>query len=157
MMHMRGRSTDMYRHAVYDDVVPEVVDELAAAVDRAVDAGIPRDQLILDPGLGFAKRSSHTFEVLGGLEALSVLDRPILVGPSRKSFLQEELGECPPDEREWGTAAAVASAVLFGAHVVRVHGVRAMTQVVRVTDRIRSEAGRSGTEGDGAPVNPRGA
>ena len=77
-----------------------------------------------------------------GLGALAELDRPILVGPSRKSFLQETLGPCPPGEREWGTAAAVASAVLLGAHVVRVHGVREMTHVVRVADRVRAEQER---------------
>ena len=142
LMHMRGRSRDMYRQATYGDVVLDVVDELAATVGRAVEAGISRDQLILDPGLGFAKRPAHSFAVLARLDTLSALDRPILVGPSRKSFLQEALGECPPDDREWGTAAAVASAVLLGAHIVRVHGVQAMTQIVRVTDRLRAHRAR---------------
>ncbi len=139
IMHMRGRSGDMYRHAAYDDVVREVVAELAAAVGRATAAGMARDQLLLDPGLGFAKRPAQTFAVLARLGALAELDRPILVGPSRKSFLQEALGACPPGEREWGTAAAVASAVLLGAHIVRVHGVREMAHVVRVADRVRAE------------------
>ena len=142
LMHMRGRSRDMYRQATYGDVVLDVVDELAATVGRAVEAGISRDQLILDPGLGFAKRPAHSFAVLARLDTLSALDRPILVGPSRKSFLQEALGECPPDDREWGTAAAVASAVLLGAHIVRVHGVQAMIQIVRVTDRLRAHRAR---------------
>ena len=139
LTHMRGRSGDMYRHAAYDDVVREVVAELGAAVSRATAAGMARDQLVLDPGLGFAKRPAQTFAVLARLGALAALDRPILVGPSRKSFLQDALGACPPGEREWGTAAAVASAVLLGAHIVRVHGVREMTQVVRVADRVRAE------------------
>ena len=139
LMHMRGRSGDMYRHAAYDDVVREVVAELAAAVGRATAAGMARDQLLLDPGLGFAKRPAQTFAVLARLGALAELDRPILVGPSRKSFLQEALGACPPGEREWGTAAAVASAVLLGAHIVRVHGVREMAHVVCVADRVRAE------------------
>ena len=142
LMHTRGRSGDMYRHAAYDDVVREVVAELGAAVGRATAAGVARDQLVLDPGLGFAKRPAQTFAVLARLGALAELDRPILVGPSRKSFLQETLGPCPPGEREWGTAAAVASAVLLGAHVVRVHGVREMTHVVRVADRVRAEQER---------------
>ena len=142
LMHTRGRSRDMYRDAQYDDVVREVVDELAKAVKRATAAGISRDQVIIDPGLGFAKKSSQTFTVLAHLGSLAVLDRPILVGPSRKSFLQDELGERSPTEREWGTAAAVSAAILLGAHIVRVHGVREMTQVVRVTDRVRSEAAR---------------
>ena len=139
LMHMRGRSRDMYRQAKYNDVAKEVVEELEAAVNRATGTGVSRDQLILDPGLGFAKQSAETFTMLSRLDALAVLDRPILIGPSRKSFLQEVLGECPPDDREWGTAAAVASAVFLGAHIVRVHGVREMSQVVQVADRVRRE------------------
>ena len=140
LMHMRGRSGDMYRHAEYGDVAGEVAGELEAALRRAEAAGIRRSQVILDPGLGFAKRAGQTFAVLAGLPALAALDRPLLVGPSRKSFLQEALGECPPGEREWGTAAAVTAAVLHGAHIVRVHGVQAMAQVVRVADRLRAAA-----------------
>lgn len=151
LMHMRGRSSDMYRHAAYADVVDDVARELEAALDRAADAGIRREQVILDPGLGFAKRAAQTFAVLAGLDTLAALDRPLLVGPSRKSFLQDVVGECPPGEREWGTAATVAAAVLLGAHVVRVHGVRAMTQVVRVADRLRRAAPRAGVvHADGA-------
>ena len=138
LMHMRGRSRDMYRRAVYDDVVQTVVDELVSVSEKAMAAGISRGQLIFDPGLGFAKQSEQTFAVLGRLDALAILDRPILIGPSRKSFLEEVLGECHPRDREWGTAAAVTSAVLMGAHIVRVHGVREMTQIVRVADRIRT-------------------
>ena len=138
LMHMRGRSRDMYRHAAYGDVAAEVAAELDAALGRAVAAGIRRGQVVLDPGLGFAKRADQTFAVLARLAALAALGRPLLVGPSRKSFLQEAVGECPPGEREWGTAAAVTAAVLLGAHIVRVHGVRAMAQVVRVADRLRA-------------------
>ena len=140
LMHMRGRSSDMYRHAAYGDVAAEVAAELEAALRRAEAAGIRRAQVVLDPGLGFAKRADQTFAVLARLAALAALDRPLLVGPSRKSFLQEAVGERPPGEREWGTAAAVTAAVLLGAHVVRVHGVRAMAQVVRVADRLRAAA-----------------
>lgn len=152
LMHMRGRSRDMYRRAAYADVVGDVARELEAALGRAAAAGIRREQVILDPGLGFAKRADQTFAVLARLDALAALDRPLLVGPSRKSFLQEVVGECPPGEREWGTAAAVAGAVLSGAHIVRVHGVRAMVQVVRVADRLRDEslsARASGANGAG--------
>lgn len=144
LMHMRGRSREMYRYADYDDVVRQVVDELGAAIDRATAAGVSRSQLVVDPGLGFAKRSAQTFAVLAQLDALAALDRPILVGPSRKSFLQETVGERPPGEREWGTAAAVTSAVLLGAHVVRVHGVREMVQVVRTADRVRDDMAQPG-------------
>ncbi|MDE2905670.1 MAG: dihydropteroate synthase, partial [Acidobacteriota bacterium] len=155
LMHMRGRSGDMYRHAAYDDVVREVVAELGAAIGRATAAGVAREQLVIDPGLGFAKRPAQTFAVLARLGALAELDRPILVGPSRKSFLQEALGACPPGSREWGTAAAVAGAVLLGAHIVRVHGVREMTHVVRVADRMRAEQEQPAQGAHSAPRRQR--
>lgn len=146
LMHNRGRSTEMYREARYENVVTEVRDELSTGIQRATDAGISRDQIIVDPGLGFAKQAPHTLAALANLPGLKALDRPILVGPSRKSFLKSALGEALPDEREWGTAAAVAAAVLLGAHIVRVHGVYEMSQVVRVTDQIRASCQPEGSE-----------
>ena len=140
LMHTRGRSREMYDLAVYDDVVREVGSELEAAIDRAVQRGVKRDALILDPGFGFAKRAGHSYTLLAKLTDLAVLDRPILSGPSRKSFLREALGDRPPLEREWGTAAAVTASVLLGAHIVRVHDVGAMVDVVRTADRIRAAA-----------------
>jgi dihydropteroate synthase len=138
LMHTRGRSREMYELAVYNDVAGEVARELEVAIARAATSGVARESIILDPGFGFAKRAGHSYEALARLDRLAALDRPILSGPSRKSFLKEALGERAPSEREWGTAAAVAASVLFGAHIVRVHGVRAMTDVVRVADRIRA-------------------
>jgi dihydropteroate synthase len=143
LMHNRGRSRAMYREAVYTDVCAEIAGELEDAIGRAAAAGVARERVILDPGLGFAKRAEHTYEALAGLPRLSVLDRPILAGPSRKSFLKLALGERTPAGREWGTAAAVTASVLLGAHIVRVHGVREMADVVRVADRIR---GRTQTQ-----------
>lgn len=138
LMHNRGRSRDMYRQAHYEDVSGEIARELEAAIRRAVEAGIPRKAIVVDPGLGFAKRAEHTYAALARLgDIAAALDRPILSGPSRKSFLKVALGDRPPGEREWGTAAAVAASVLLGAHIVRVHGVREMADVVRVADRIR--------------------
>jgi dihydropteroate synthase len=139
LMHTRGRSRQMYERAVYSDVAGEVVRELEEATGRACAAGVRRESLIVDPGLGFAKRAEHSFTMLARLEQLAALDRPIVSGPSRKSFLREVLGDRAPSEREWGTAAAVTASVLFGAHIVRVHGVREMVDVVRVTDRLRTE------------------
>ena len=138
LMHTRGRSRDMYEQAVYFDPAADVTTELADAIERAERAGVERERIIVDPGLGFAKRAGHSFEVLARLERVAALDRPILCGASRKSFLKAALGERPPDDREWGTAAAVTAAILFGAHIVRVHNVRAMVDVVRVADRIRA-------------------
>ena len=138
LMHTRGRSTTMYAEAVYEDVIRDVTDELSAAIARAESAGVPRGLLIVDPGIGFAKRPAHSYGVLAGVGQISaVLDRPLLIGPSRKSFMAPQLEGRPAHERDWGTAAAVTSAVLMGAHIIRVHSVEQMTQVVRVAEEIR--------------------
>jgi dihydropteroate synthase len=140
LMHTRGRSKAMYHEAAYADVAREVAGELRAAIGRAIDAGVAFDRLILDPGLGFAKRAEHSYRVLAALPELAALDRPLLVGPSRKSFLTRAIGTCPPAGREWATAGAVAAAVLLGAHIVRVHEVGAMRDVVRVADMLLAES-----------------
>jgi len=134
LMHNRGHSRDMYRQACYVDVGAEVASELSGSIDTAVRAGVSRSRIIIDPGLGFAKRTEHNYAALTALDRLAALDRPVLVGPSRKSFLAgtDVLG---PDDREWGTAAAVTAAILQGAHIVRVHRVPEMVQVVEVADR----------------------
>ena len=152
LMHNRGDSRDMYRQAAYHDVGAEVVAELGAVVDRALAAGVPREQIVIDPGLGFAKRADATLAVLADLPSLRSLDRPILVGPSRKSFLSAALGPRPPGDREWGTAAAVAAAVWLGAHIVRVHRVDAQVDVVRVADALRAAASETGWEGPESAV-----
>jgi dihydropteroate synthase len=136
LMHTRGRSRDMYSLAQYGDVAADVARELEASIGRATAAGVSREAIVIDPGFGFAKRAEHSFELLSRLDRLSVLGRPILSGPSRKSFLKHAVGERAPAEREWATAAAVTASVLAGAHIVRVHGVRAMADVVRVADRL---------------------
>ena len=140
LMHNRGRSKSMYLEAVYDDVTAAVVEELRQAMARAEAAGISRDAIILDPGLGFAKRAEHTWASLAGLERLQALNRPLLSGPSRKSFLTSATGERAPRDRDWATAAAVTASILGGAHIVRVHNVRAMADVVRVADRVVAAA-----------------
>ena len=144
LMHNRGRSRQMYQEAHYDSVVDEVLGELAERVESAVAAGIARDRVIVDPGIGFAKKAAHSLELLARLSELAGLDRPLLVGPSRKSFLDASLGERLPGDRDWGTAAAVAAAVMGGAHIVRVHAVKKMADVVRTVDAIR-DAGTART------------
>jgi len=138
LMHTRGRSRDMYREAGYRDVVAEVSAELQQALARADAAGVPRAQVMLDPGVGFAKRADESRAVITSLSYLARLGQPLLVGPSRKSFLVEGQAPLPPAERDWGTAAAVTVAVMGGAHIVRVHNVAAMAQVVRVADALRA-------------------
>lgn len=139
LMHTRGRPKGMYALARYDDVAEDVIDELREAMGRAERSGVPRDAIILDPGVGFGKRAEHSYAMIAHLDRLATLDRPILVGPSRKSFLKDVLGDREPAGRDWGTAAAVTASVLAGAHIVRVHAVREMVDVVRVADRIRTD------------------
>jgi dihydropteroate synthase len=140
LMHNRGRSREMYREAVYADVAGEIGNELTAAIGRATSAGIRHESIIIDPGIGFSKQAQHSFSALARLGDLLPLERPILSGPSRKSFLNAATGSRPPTGREWGTAAAVAASVLLGAHIVRVHRVAEMVDVVKVADRIRAAA-----------------
>lgn len=138
LMHTRGRSRDMYKQAVYSEVVDEVLDELRESIAFAAGAGIPKESVLVDPGLGFAKEPAHNYEVLGRLGEFGDLGRPLVAGPSRKGFLTKPLQkELSASERDWPTAAAVTAAVLAGAHIVRVHAVREMTPVVRVADEIR--------------------
>jgi dihydropteroate synthase len=141
LMHTRGRSREMYGEARYRDVIAETCDELQWSVDRAVASGIDANRLILDPGLGFAKQAVHSLTVLAGIEQLATLGRPLLVGPSRKSFLTAATGPLEPHLRDWATAAAVTAAVLGGVHIVRVHHVAALVQAVRVADAVRAAAG----------------
>ena len=151
LMHTRGRSREMYQAAEYRNVGREVAGELADQVAVAVGAGVERTQIIVDPGLGFAKRAEHSYAALASLADLVSLDRPILVGPSRKSFLATD-GDAGPRARDWETAAAVTAAVLHGAHLVRVHEVADLVRVVRVADRIqahRPDTSASGTETEG--------
>ena len=142
LMHTRGRSREMYREAVYAALVSEVIAELRQSLDLAIAAGVPCERIVLDPGLGFAKEAAHSFELLAAVGDLGVLGQPLLIGASRKSFLKAALGDVPPGARDFGTAAAVTAAVLGGAHIVRVHAVREMCQVVRVADEIRRRSTR---------------
>jgi dihydropteroate synthase len=138
IMHGRGTPKTMNVEAAYDDLMADVAGELRESVSLATAAGVPIERIIVDPGVGFAKRPSHSYGVLARLpELAAALARPILVGPSRKSFMREAVGGRPAPERDWGTAAAVTAAVLGGAHIVRVHAPAAMVQVVRVAEERR--------------------
>lgn len=141
IMHMRGEPATMQRDTTYDDVVAEVCSFLKAQSERARQAGIP--EIAVDPGLGFGKSAGQNFELLARLREFRALGCPILVGPSRKSFLGSLPSRLPVNERLEGTLAAVATAVINGAAAVRVHDVKQCRRVVDVTDAIR-EAGDAG-------------
>jgi dihydropteroate synthase len=139
LMHARGRSKDMYKNAQYVSVAAEVSKELRMSLEQALASGVRRESIVLDPGLGFAKRSEHSYAALAALPAFAELGCPLLVGPSRKSFLSAAIGERAPADRDIATAASIAAAVLLGAHVVRVHNVPASVDAVRVADAIRQQ------------------
>jgi len=138
LMHTRGTPADMHDRAGYADVCAEVAGELAWSVARALDAGVGRASLLLDPGIGFAKRAAHSWTLLRYLDhpALVALDLPWLVGVSRKSFLQTAVGDLSPSERDPASLAAAVVAILGGGHVIRVHDVAGSVQASRVADMI---------------------
>jgi dihydropteroate synthase len=141
LMHSRGAVGEMasYETAVYGgDVVGEVVMELAGSLERARAAGIRDDAVVLDPGLGFSKRTEHSIAVLAHLERVLALGRPLLVGPSRKRFLGEVAGGLPLEERLEGTVAACVAALLAGARLFRVHDVAPVRRALALAEAVRS-------------------
>lgn len=136
LMHIRGTPADMQSRAVYGDVAGEVARELEEALRRAEASGIPRERTILDPGIGFAKTAEQSVELLARVGELRALGRPILVGPSRKSFIGRITG-ATVDDRVPGTLAAVAACVLAGVEILRVHDVAPARQAARVAAAIR--------------------
>ena len=127
LMHWRGHSKDMNSKAVYGDVVAEVIEEVTVQLDKALAAGVKRENIILDPGLGFAKDPEHNWEILNRIDELTALGYPVLIGHSRKRFLGGE----NPDGREEATVAVTQSLVGKGIWAVRVHGVKANVEVVK--------------------------
>lgn len=145
VMHWRGFSEDMNGLAVYDDVVAEVVAEVRARVEAVVEGGVAPERLIVDPGLGFAKRAEHDLALVARLAELRALGRPLLVAASRKRFLGRVLarkGHAPPPARERDAATAAVSAIAAreGAWAVRVHEVRATADAVRVARAVEGAA-----------------
>lgn len=149
LMHSRGTPQDMSTLAHYDEGVEvEVGRELGASVMRALAAGVARESIVVDPGIGFAKNSEQSLRLLAQLDSLASLDLPILVGPSRKSFLGDLLG-LPPEDRVLPTAVACAMAYLRGAHIFRVHDVTEAIQALRLAhaiEQVRAESGSGGRE-----------
>ncbi|MGH2573163.1 MAG: dihydropteroate synthase [Actinomycetota bacterium] len=147
LMHMRGEPKSMQRLTDYEDVVEDVKAFLRKRVEAAAGAGIEPERLAIDPGLGFAKTTDQSLLLMKEIDALADLGRPVLVGPSRKSFIGDVLGT-EVGQRMEGTAGAVAWMAARGAHVVRVHDVKEMVRVVRVVDAIR-RAGKGDPSGEG--------
>jgi len=135
VMHIKGTPKNMQVNPVYDDVVDEVKEYLQGSIDIALDAGVQKEKIIIDPGIGFGKTADHSLEILHRLAEFKALGQPILIGTSRKSFIGKVLA-LPLEERMEGTAATVALAIANGADLVRVHDVRAMKRVAQMTDAV---------------------
>jgi dihydropteroate synthase len=134
MMHLRGTPTTMTQMTDYDDVVADILCYFETQIDRAVTCGIDRSQIIIDPGIGFAKTYQQSIELIRQLDRFQILDLPLLVGVSRKSFIGKILDQPDPNQRLWGTAAACCASIAKGADILRVHDVAEMVDVSRVAD-----------------------
>jgi dihydropteroate synthase len=143
LMHMRGEPKTMQVSPQYGDLVGEIRDHLERCAAQAERMGVPRSRLIVDPGIGFGKTPSHNLQLIGRLSEFAALEMPVLIGPSRKSFIRRIVK--PPDQPdipadlpavETGTQAAVAAAILNGAHIVRVHDVANTLATVKVIDAV---------------------
>jgi dihydropteroate synthase len=150
LMHMLGEPRTMQVNPTYDNVVTEVRDYLKNAIDRAVAAGIDRNKVMIDPGIGFGKTPEHNLLLIRHVNVLAELGVPVLMGPSRKAFIRrlvtpENQSEYAPSHPmvETGTQAAVAAAVMNGAHIVRVHDVANTSAMLAVLDAVRSAGDHS--------------
>ncbi len=135
LMHSRGTSRTMQRQANYKDLMGEIIQELAVTIENCLEIGIKKDRIILDPGIGFAKGALDNLRIINQLPLLGKMGFPVLLGPSRKSFIGHVLN-VPVQGRLMGTAAAVSAGIMQGAHVVRVHDVKQMKEVASLTDAI---------------------
>ena len=135
LMHSRKTPRIMQKNISYQDLIAEVIAELDKSVRKCLEIGIKSDKIIIDPGIGFAKTAGHNFEIIKHLKEFSALKKPILIGTSRKSFIGTIINKGPLN-RLWGTAATISACILNGAHIVRVHDVKQMYDVVHVTDAV---------------------
>ncbi|HZU33028.1 MAG TPA: dihydropteroate synthase [Candidatus Angelobacter sp.] len=140
LMHTRGRPEEWRNLPASADIVAEVKKELGEYADAAVERGIAKERIVLDVGVGFGKKFDQNYPLLAGLEQLSELGFPLLVGTSRKSFIGRTLArdgkDAPADQRLYGSIAAATASVLNGAHIVRVHDVKAAVDAVKIVDKI---------------------
>ena len=140
LMHIRGTPQTMQQQTDYQDLLKEIYSFLARQIGVATTAGIERDKIIIDPGIGFAKNYQQNLEIFRRLRSLTTLNCPILVGASRKSFIGRILNQPDSKARVWGTAAACCAAIFNGADILRVHDVQEMREVSLVADALLRQA-----------------
>ena len=139
IMHMQGDPSNMQNNPVYNDLITDISSFFKSKIKLAIDAGIKKKQIILDPGIGFGKKVRDNFQLINQLNEFCKLGFPVMIGPSRKSFIGTTLN-LPVDDRLEGTAAAVAVGVMNGARIVRVHDVKEIKRVVTIVEKIRTAA-----------------
>ena len=135
LMHIRGTPKTMQRNIFYKNLISEIIGELRKAIENCLEIGIKSDRIIIDPGVGFGKTAEQNLEIIARLEAFKILNQPILIGTSRKSFIGKILKK-EVNERLMGTAATVSACIFKGAHMVRVHDVLPIKEIVTMTDAI---------------------
>ncbi|MBU4376249.1 MAG: dihydropteroate synthase [Candidatus Omnitrophica bacterium] len=155
LMHMKGRPKTMQQDINYGSLIEDIIDSLRRSIDLAVRAGVDSNKIIVDPGIGFGKTVEHNFEILNRLEEFKVLDKPILVGASRKSFITKTLAKSGVSENDiknsdalMGGAACAAISIAKSASILRVHDVKEMVEVARIADAVNMAAKRHGVRKD---------
>jgi dihydropteroate synthase len=140
LMHSRGTPKDMQQLPPMENALNEVIAGLRESIARAERSGVTRENIAIDPGIGFGKTVEQNLELIVGLDQLTheFPDLPVLIGTSRKSFLGKLLNGAPADERVYGTIATIVAAVLNGAHIVRVHDVKSAAEAIKIADAIRN-------------------
>lgn len=139
IMHIKGKPKDMQKNPQYEALLPEMLDYLREGIRFASEAGIADDMIVVDPGIGFGKTFEQNLSIIHNLHEFTLLEKPVLVGASRKAFIGKILGDVPPGERLEGTAAAVAISIMNGANIIRVHDVNEMVKVAKVADAIKRD------------------
>tara|TARA_B100001173_G_scaffold294317_1_gene288085 strand:- start:421 stop:1260 length:840 start_codon:yes stop_codon:yes gene_type:complete len=139
IMHMKGNPRNMQINPKYKNLIGEITSFFEKKIKIATELGINRNLIIIDPGIGFGKTINHNFEIISKLKEFSKLDLPIMIGPSRKSFIGKTLN-LPVESRIEGTSAAITASILNGANIVRVHDVLEMKRVAEITEKIRMMA-----------------
>ncbi len=137
LMHIKGTPKNMQLNPQYKALIPEIMEYLRESIIIAKEAGVDENKIIIDPGIGFGKLPEHNLEIIRNLKDFTCLEKPILIGVSRKSFLGKILNDAPAEQRLEGTAAAVAVSIVNGANIVRVHDVEYITKIVKVVDAIK--------------------
>jgi dihydropteroate synthase len=139
IMHIKGTPRNMQQNPQYEALIPEIMDYLRTGITIARKAGIPDDKIVIDPGIGFGKTYEDNLKIIHDLHEFTFFRKPILIGPSRKTFIGKILGDVPVTDRLEGTAAAVSVSIMNGANIIRVHDVKEMVKVAKVVDAIKSE------------------